>query len=213
MLITALILTLLRLITAYLLAIIVAIPLALLATENKTAERILLPIFDILESIPVLAFFPLFIIFFLKINFANGAAIFILFLSMLWNIVFTLVGGLKMIPKDINYAGKVFNIKGFDHLRYITLPAIVPEIITGSILAFAQGWNLIIVAEVLHTYVPGMLNSGDLLGIGSVLVNSFATGDNHTFIASIVVMIATIGFLNIFVWQKLIDYAEKYKFE
>ena len=105
-------LTLYRLLLAYFVALAVAIPLSILATSSSLAEKIFLPTFDILESIPILAFFPIIIVFFIKFNFLNGAAIFILFLSMLWNIVFTLIGGLKIIPRDIVYAAEVFKIKG-----------------------------------------------------------------------------------------------------
>jgi NitT/TauT family transport system permease protein len=95
----------------------------------------------------------------------------------------------------------------------VILPAIFPELVTGSILAFAQGWNLIIVAEVIHTYLPHGTSSQDLFGIGSILVNASATGQTDMFIACIAVMIAVIGCINYFVWQKLIHYSEQFKFE
>lgn len=205
--------TLVRLFAAYFLALVVAVPVSLLAVANRFTEKIFLPLFDVLESVPILAFFPVLILFFIKINFTNGAAIFILFLSMLWNIVFTLVGGLKMIPRDIKYAARVFGIKGWNYFKKITLPAIFPEILTGSILAFAQGWNLVIVAEVLHTYIPNGTESQDLFGIGSILVRASATSQSNLFIACIIVMIVTIALFNYFIWQNLIHYAERFKFE
>jgi NitT/TauT family transport system permease protein len=202
-----------RLACAYILALIIAIPLAYLATENKTAEKILLPLFDILESVPVLAFFPLLILFFIHINFPNGAAIFILFLSMLWNIVFTVVGGLKIIPKDITYASHVFHIRGWNYIRSVLLPSIFPEIVTGSILAVAQGWNLIIVAEIIHSYIPLGTESQDLFGIGSIMVNAGTHGNTGLFITCLSLMVTCIALLNYFVWQKLMKYSERFKFE
>src|ERR1035437_9376223 len=170
--------TLGRLLSAYALAIVVAIPLAILATHSPLAEKILLPVFDILESVPILAFFPVLIFLFFKFGALNLAAIFILFLSMLWNIVFTLVGGIKIIPQDIISAAKVFKINGWQYLRRVLLPAIFPEIVTGSILAMAQGWNLIIVAEVMHTYIPHGTSAQDLFGLGSILVSAAAGGED-----------------------------------
>ena len=202
-----------RLVIAYCLAIIAAVPLALLATKSTKMERFFLPIFDILESIPILAFFPILIILFIKFNFINGAAIFILFLSMLWNIVFTLIGGIKIIPKDIIYAANVFNIKGWKYVREVVLPAISPEIVTGSILAFAQGWNLIIVAEVMHVYIPSGTTGQDLFGLGSILVQSATSGQNYLFVSTLLVMILIIAIFNFFVWQKLLHYVQKFKFE
>ncbi len=209
----ALIATFLRILVAFILSLILSIPLALMVTRNALAERILLPIFDIIQSVPVLAFFPVVILFFVKFNFFEGAAIFILFLDMLWNIVFNVVGGIKVIPEDIKSAAHVFGIKGFAYVRKVILPAILPHIVTGSLLAWAAGWNIVVVAEVIHTYLPSSIPARDLFGIGSILVNAAAGGHSSTFVAAILFMVLAIAFLNFFVWQKLLHYAERYKFE
>jgi NitT/TauT family transport system permease protein len=209
----ALLATFTRIVIAYIFALVVSIPLALLVTKSPLMERLLLPLFDIAQSVPVLAFFPIVIVFFIHFGFTNGAAIFILFISMVWTIVFSLVGGLNVIPEDIKSAGHVFGIKGTKFIRTITIPAMVPYMITGSLLAWASGWNIVIVAEVLHTYIPGGTPSSDLFGIGSMLVNASAHGENSVFMVAILAMILVIAFLNFFVWQKLLHYAEKYKFE
>jgi NitT/TauT family transport system permease protein len=209
----ALLATFARLFAAYLCALVLSIPLALLVEWNGLAERILLPTFDIAQSVPVLAFFPIIILLFIHVGFLEGAAIFIIFMSMLWNIVFSLVGGLKVIPSDIKAAAQVFDIKGFNYIKRVILPGIVPYLVTGSLLAWAQGWNIIIVAEVLHTYIPGGTAGQDLFGIGNVLVKAAASGQNGTFAIAILVMVAAIALINFFVWQKLLHYAERYKFE
>jgi len=205
--------TCMRLLVAYVLAIVVAVPLALAVTSNATLEAILLPVFDVFESVPILALFPVIILVFIQFNFLNGAAIFILFLTMLWNIVFTLVGGLKIIPKDILFASQVFGVRGFARLRRVILPALVPQFVTGSILAVAQGWNLIIVAEVLHTYIPHGTSAQDLFGVGSILVSAAANAQNEVFLTAVVVMVVLIALLNFFVWQKLLHYAQRFRFE
>ena len=202
-----------RLAVAYIIAVLVAFPLAILAVYNRFFEAILLPVFDILESIPVLALFPIVILLFVRFGMLNGAAIFILFLSMLWNIVFTLVGGLKIIPKDITYAAKVFGVTKFSYFRKVILPGVFPELVTGSILAFAQGWNLTIVAEAIHTYIPGGVESNDLFGIGSFLVHASSSGNGTLFIYSVLVMVVLIAVMNLLVWQKLLHKAERFRFE
>lgn len=209
----ALLATFARLFIAYVCALAFSIPLALLVEWNGLAERLLLPVFDVAQSVPVLAFFPLIILVFIHAGFLEGAAVFIIFITMVWTIVFSLVGGLKVIPSDIKSAAKVFDIKGFDYLKRILIPAIIPYLVTGSLLTWAQGWNIIIVAEVLHTYIPGGNASQDLFGIGNVLVKAAASGQNGTFIVAILVMVAAIALINFFVWQKLLHYAERYKFE
>ncbi len=205
--------TLLRLAIAYALALVVSIPLALLVAKSPLMERIFLPLFDIAQSIPVLAFFPIVIIFFLHFGLTNAAAIFIIFITMLWTMVFSLVGGLKTVPNDIKYAAQVFDIRGGAFTRKILLPAIVPYLVTGSILTWAQGWNVIIVAEVLRTYLPPNTTVSDPFGIGSVLVNASANGETGIFLAALFAMVILIALLNFFVWQKLLHYAERYRFE
>lgn len=205
--------TLTRILIAYLFALAAAVPLAILTTKSRALEGILLPVFDVLDSIPILAFFPVVILFFIHVHFLEGAAVFILFLNILWNIVFTTVGGLKIIPPDITYAARVFGLSGFAYFRRMLLPAIFPQLVTGSILAVAEAWNLIIVAEALHTYIPGGTPSQDLFGIGSMLVQAAANAQNTVFISSLVVMILFIAFFNFFVWQKLLRLSQRYRFE
>jgi NitT/TauT family transport system permease protein len=209
----ALFATFLRLLVAYALALVVSVPLAIAVNRSPIAERLLLPLFDIVQSVPVLAFFPIVIVFFIRFGFIDGAAVFIIFLSMLWNIVFSLVGGLKVVPGDIKAAAHVFGVTGTAYARKVLLPATIPYLVTGSLLAWAQGWNIIIVAEVLHTYIPGGTAGQDLFGIGSTLVGAAATGQNGVFVAAIVLMVGVIALLNFFVWQKLLRYAERFKFE
>ena len=202
-----------RLVIAFVLALIVSVTLAFLATASEWTERILLPLFDILESIPTLAFFPIIIIFFVNSNLLNLAAIFILFLSMVWNIVFTAVGGLKIIPRDIKFAAQIFKITKISYFTKVLLPAIFPELVTGSILAFAQGWNIIIIAEVLHVYIPNGTSADDLFGIGSILVQTISNGQNGLFFAALSVMILAIALMNFFIWQKLLHVSRRFKFE
>lgn len=202
-----------RLAIAYILALVFAIPLALLITKSPKFEKVLLPTFDILQSIPVLAFFPVIVLVFVKVNFFEGAAVFVLFMAMLWNLVFSMVGGLKTIPQDIEAAAFVFKSTGFRKLFNITLPAISPYIITGSLLAWGQGWNILIVAEVLHNYIPNGNQSQDLFGLGSLLVNASYKGQNLVFILSLVAMVILIGLMNFFIWQKLLHLAERFRFD
>lgn len=205
--------TLFRLLISYFFALILSVPLALLITKSERFEKFLLPVADVVQSIPVLAFFPVVVLAFIKFNALEGAVVSILFLEMLWYLVFSMIGGLKTIPKDILDAAKIFNIKGFNKLRFITIPAIFPYIITGSLLAWAAGWSILIVAESIHSYIPGGNAANDPLGLGSLLVNSFYKGENAVFLASLITMIIIIALINFFVWQKLLHIAERFKFD
>lgn len=206
-------LSLVRLFSAYLLSLIVGIPLGLLAESNRHVEAALLPVFDVLESLPVLAFFPIIILFFVRAGWLEGAALFIIFFSMVWNITFSVVGGLKVIPEDVKAVGKVFGLSPWQRFSRITLPALFPPLVTGSILSLASGWNVVIVAEALHAYAPASSGASDLFGIGSILVTASAHGDTTALLTAMALLVAVIAIVNLFVWQPMLAHAEQYKFE
>lgn len=212
-LVLALLASSVRLAIAYGLALVVGIPLALLAVQNRRIESILLPIYDVFESMPILAFFPVIILFFVQNDWLEGAAIFVIFFSMIWNIIFNVIGGLKTIPKEIFAVGTVFKLSRFARFRLVTLPALFPSLVTASILALAEGWNLIIVAEALHTYAPRGSEAEDLFGIGSILVDAATSGNTNLLVAATSLLVIAIAFFNIVVWQPLLGKAARYKFE
>ncbi|HWP61793.1 MAG TPA: ABC transporter permease subunit, partial [Candidatus Paceibacterota bacterium] len=205
--------TMLRIGAAYVLAVVVAIPVALLIERNRAFETVLLPLFDVLESIPNLAVLPVLVLVFGQYGFLDGAAITILFLNMVWNIVFALVGGLQIIPRDVKDAAHIFGLHGASFVRRLSLPAIVPQFITGSILAVASGWNIIIVAEALHAYIPGGTSAQDLFGIGSILVSASAQGQTSLYLLAFSIMIIVIALFNFFVWQRLLHFSQRFRFD
>jgi NitT/TauT family transport system permease protein len=205
--------TFFRMFVAYIVSLVVAIPLALFIASTPRMQRFLLPVADILQSIPVLAFFPVIVVFFTASQAFELAAIFVIFIQMVWNIVFPVIGGLQTIPDDIRSAAIVFDVRGWRKFWNITLPAIVPFVITGSLLAWAQGWTIVIVAEVLHTYIPHGTPSQDLLGLGSLLVDSNAQGQTSVFVATLATMILLVALINFFAWQPLLHFAQRFRFD
>lgn len=203
----------LRLFGAYVLALVIGIPLGLIAALNPYIENMLLPIYDVLESLPILAFFPVIILFFIRSDFLEGAALFIIFYSMLWTIAFSVIGGMKTIPQDVIAAGKVYGLSAYERLRHIILPALFPSLLTASILAVADGWNIVIVAETLRAYAPHSVNAHDLFGIGSILVSASSTANSSLLLVAMGFLVAFIACMNVFIWQPLLAHAERYKFE
>jgi NitT/TauT family transport system permease protein len=205
--------TFFRMFLAYVVALVLSLPLALVISRTPLSQKLLLPVADILQSVPVLAFFPVVIVFFTEYHAFELAAVFVIFISMLWNIVFPVIGGLQTIPDDVKSAAIVFNVRGLRKFRYITLPGVVPFVITGSLLAWAQGWTVVIVAEVLHTYIPHGKPSQDLLGLGSLLVDSSAQGKTSVFVATLATMILLVTLINFLVWQPLLHFSQRFRFD
>ena len=202
-----------RIIIAYIFAVIFSVLLAIFTVRSKRVERILLPTIEILQSVPALAFFPILVFLFVQFGFSNLAAIVIFFFTMLWTMTFTLVVGLKIIPKDIFAMAKVFHISKYRYVWNILIPAIMPQLIASSIIAWSQSWNIAIVAEVFHTYLPASMVVRNLPGIGSELVKAISSGNVFLFLSTITILLIFIVFINIFVWQNLFSYVQRFKFE
>ncbi len=202
-----------RIIIAYIFAVIFSVTLAIFTVRSPRTEKVLLPIIDILQSVPILAFFPILVFLFVQFGLFNLAAIVVFFFTMLWMMTFSLIGGLKIIPREILSMSKVFNFSKYQYIRHIIIPAITPQLVTASILAWSQSWNIAIVAEVLHTYLPVGSTVRDLPGIGSELVKAITDGNTYIFLAAVTVMIIFIAIINIFIWQNLLNYAQKFRFE
>ena len=202
-----------RLLIAYAFSLVIGVTLALLILRSHVWERVLIPVYDVLESVPVLVFFPVIILFFIHYNLLQSAAVFILVLTMIWSIVFAAIGGLHVIPEDVLFVPKVFGLTRFQSFKKVILPSLFPSLVTGSLLAWAAGWNILIVAEVLQTYVPPGQNISNVFGIGSVLVQASSSGDQQLFIWSIIIIVIAIMLINILVWQRLLKYAERFKFD
>ena len=200
-----------RLTIAFSLSVVLAIGAACLVTSSRRAESILMPVFDILQSVPVLAFFPAAVVLFARFKFYEGAAMFVLQTAMLWPLLFSLVGAIRAIPRDVQDAARVFGAHGFRYWRFVVLPACFPGLVTGSILAFAAGWNVVIVAEFIN--YGGLQLS--LPGLGSMLDRATQRNppDTTLFLVSLGAMITLIIVANRVLWNPLMVRSERYKFD
>jgi NitT/TauT family transport system permease protein len=200
--------TFIRLFVAYICALVATFVVMIVVTAHRKIEYFILPILDILQSVPVLAFFPLIIVAFANLHLPELSAQIVLFVAMTWSVMFGALGGWHQIPQDIFDAAQIYGASGLSKFIKVIFPAIVPNLITGSILSFGAGWNVIIISE--------YINYGNiqirLPGLGSLLSSS-AGHDSGIFIAALVVLVLIITLLNRLVWHRLMDYSEKYKFE
>lgn len=209
----AIIASILRISVAFAISLVLGVALAILTLSSRLVERITLPIWDVLESFPILAFFPAILAIFIGSKGYSLAAICVMALAMIGNILFSSVGGLRVIPEEVRSVGTVFGLTYLQKLKHIILPALVPSVVTGSLLAWAEGWNMLIVVEVIHTYIPNTTIANDLYGIGSILVHASASGNTRAFVAAVAIMVAVIVLMNIALWQPLLRYSERFKFE
>ena len=192
--------SLLRVSFAYIISLTLAIILSLIVISSKTVENLTLPILDVLQSFPSFALFPLFVIWFGR---TSVVTIFILIISMIWPILFTILSAQKQIKEELIEAAHSFGATGYKYLIYVSMPLLFPSIVTGSIVAWGEAWETIIAAEII-VGVPG---------VGTYLANSGQNVQSATLLIGIVLLLMILFIINKYVWLTLLNSSTKYQQE
>ncbi len=194
--------SLFRVTSAYVLALVLAVSLAILITANQVIENLLLPIFDVLQSFPSFALLPALVL--ALQGQPEIVIILILLIEIIWPILFTIIGGMKNRRQDLEEAATIFGAHGWKRFRNFTLPEIWPSVVTGSIVGWGEGWETIIGAELLVSVQRGI---GHYLGI-------LGNAHQNTLLAfGIVVLMLALFVINKIVWLPLLAQATKYQME
>lgn len=141
--------TISRILITLAISVVWGVSFGILAATNKVASLVLTPFIDLLQSIPILGYFPMVIGFL----FALGplgielSVIILLFTSMAWAIFFGVLGAIRGIPTNVTESSKSFGLTGWRYTRHVILPAITPAVISGANLAWCDGWFFMIAAE------------------------------------------------------------------
>jgi len=192
-------LSLVRVIIAYFISLVIAIFFALLATSSKTAENIFIPILDALQSFPAFALFPLLIVWFGR---TAPVIIIILVIEMVWPILFTVLTAKKQIREDLIEAAYAFNVRGYNFLKWVIFPLILPGIITGSIVAWGEAWETVIAAEIIVS----------ISGVGTYL-SVIANTNPRQMIIGIGLLLLLLFLLNKYIWLPFLNKSTKYQQE
>jgi len=201
--------TLTRMTLAYLLSIGFALAYGITTGLSRRASHVMLPLLDILQSVPVLGFLPA-VFFFLR-NAVFGAeisSIILIFTAMVWAPTFGVIAGVNAIPQDIKEASQAYGVHGLSYLRQIILPAVYPELVWSSLLAWGGGWYLIPVEENVS-----FNGTSPLPGLGNYIANAAARLDLNSSLFGLGVLVLIILAIDEIVWKPLGARAEKYKYE
>ncbi|MCI4358647.1 MAG: ABC transporter permease subunit [Thermoplasmata archaeon] len=203
-----------RMLLAYLLSLGFAIVYGYFAATKPTGERVLIPVLDILQSVPILGFFPIAIAVFVSLTpgspiGANVASIFLIFTSMSWNMVFGVYESLKSVPNDLKEAADTFGVQGRQKLRRLLLPATANRLVYNSVLSWTAGWYYLVAAELIST----ASSTTRLQGIGTFLLTAAGSGDGTALLVGLAVLIALIAAMDLWVWRPLGRWAEKYRYD
>ncbi|BAZ49296.1 binding-protein-dependent transport systems inner membrane component [Nostoc sp. NIES-4103] len=206
--------TLIRMGLAYFLSLIFTLLYAYTAYRSRIAERILIPMLDILQSIPVLSFLPGVVLALIALFPGQRigvelAAILLIFTGMTWNMTLSFYQSLQSIPQELLEAARVYRLNLWQRFWTLELPSGVIGLVWNSVMSVAGGWFFLIAIE---SFTLGNKDFR-LPGLGSFLGTAANQGNFLAIFWGLAVLIGVIVATDFLVWRPLIAWAEKFKLE
>ena len=206
--------TSLRMLIGLAASLVFALVYATAAAKSRRAERILIPLLDVLQSVPVLGYVAVSITFFLALFpgreiGAELAAIFALFTSQAWNLAFSLHQSLTTVPPDLREAARAFRFNGWRIFWRLELPFAMPGLVWNAMLSMAGGWFFVVASEAIAV--------GDIKiavpGVGSYLALAIERRDLAAIGWAALAMMVAILTLDQLLFRPLVAWTERFKAE
>jgi len=199
---------------AYAFSLVFALGYGYWAAKDRKAEKVLIPLLDILQSIPVLGFMPGLVLA-LSALFPNSnvglelAAILMIFTGQVWNMIFSFYQSLRSIPLYLQEAATVYRFNALQKALKLELPFSAIGLIWNSMMSMAGGWFFLTVSESFQ------LGGKDfrLPGLGSYMSVANDRGDSWAKFWGVIAMISMIVFLDQFLWRPLVVWGRKFRVE
>src|SRR6202140_3346976 len=207
-------LSLLRITLAYALSLAFTLVYGYIAAYNAKAECFMIPLLDVLQSIPVLSFLPGVMMVMValfpsrQLGVAMGAILLII-TGQVWNMAFSFYASLKSIAREMREAASIYKFSWWQRFTEMELPFAAIGLVWNSMMSVAGGWFFLMACEMF------VLGARDfrLPGLGSYLQIAAGAGDTRSILWGVGAMIAVIVLLDQFIWRPVIAWAEKFKVE
>jgi len=206
--------TVLRMFIAFAAALLFTFAYGYVAAKSVRARKVMLPLLDILQSVPVLGFLSITITGFLalfpgSLLGVECASIFAIFTAQAWNMTFGFYHSLITIPADLQEAATVFRMNRWQRFTKVELPSSAIGLMWNSMMSFGGGWFFVAQSEAIS-----VLNKNiKLPGLGSYMAAAVEAGDTRAAVYAIIAMIVTIVVIDQLLWRPLVAWAEKFKLE
>ncbi|MFZ0763051.1 MAG: ABC transporter permease subunit, partial [Bradyrhizobium sp.] len=146
--------TTMRMLLAIVCSIIFTFVYATLAAKSRRAEMVLIPLLDILQSVPILGFLTFTVVFFLnlfpgQVFGAELACVFAIFTSQAWNMTFSMYQSLRNVPKDLEEASQSFHLSGWQRFWRLDVPFAMPGLIWNTMMSMSGGWFFVVASEAI----------------------------------------------------------------
>ena len=206
--------SLVRLSVAYGLSMLFALGYGYVAARSKRAEIVLIPLLDILQSIPVLSFLPGVMLAMValfphsQLGIELGSII-LIFTGQVWNIAFSFYSSLKGIPRELREAAIIYRFGRWQRFVELDLPFSTIGLVWNSMMSVAGGWFFLMACEMF------VLGNRDfrLPGLGSFLQTAASHGNTRAILWGLAAMVTVIVLLDQLIWRPVIAWADKFKFE
>jgi len=184
------------------------------AAKSRRAGMLLIPVLDILQSVPILGFLTFTVVFFM--NLFPGqvlglelASIFAIFTSQAWNMAFSLYQSLRTVPTDLEEAADSFRLSGWQRFWRLEVPFAVPGLVWNTMMSMSGGWFFVVASEAVSVGD----NTWKLPGIGSYVALAIEQKNIRAVIWAIVAMLAVIIAYDQLLFRPLVAWSAKFRFE
>lgn len=206
--------TILRMFTALAFALLFSLVFAAVAVKYKAAERILIPLLDILQSVPILGFqaiaiAPFIALFSGDLFGVECAAIFAIFTSQAWNMAFSLYQSMRTVPSELNEAAQIFRLSAWQRFWRLELPFAMPGLLWNMMMSMSGGWFFLVAAEAISVAGQDI----KLPGIGSYIALAIEAKNGLAITWAILAMLVGIVLYDQLFFRPLLAWADKFRFE
>ena len=206
--------TTLRMFIALGLSVIFSCVFAALTTKYRTAEKVLVPLLDILQSIPILGFLSITVTAFIALFPGNllgveCAAIFAIFTSQAWNMAFSAYQGFRNVPAELSEAASVFQLSGWQRFWRLELPFAMPGLLWNMMMSMSGGWFFVVASEAISVSNQNI----KLPGIGSYIALAIEQSDLGAIGWAIAAMLVAVLMYDQLFFRPLLAWADKFRFE
>ncbi|HTV38469.1 MAG TPA: ABC transporter permease subunit [Xanthobacteraceae bacterium] len=206
--------TTLRMLVAMVLSLIFTFTYATLAAKNKYAERILVPLLDILQSVPILGFISVTVIFFMqlapgRVLGAEYAAIFAIFTSQAWNMAFSFYQSLRTVPAELEEASRNFHLTAWMSFWRRDVPFAMPQLIWNMMMSMSGSWFFVVASEAISVGNTTIT----LPGVGSYIALAIEHRDLTAVSWAIGTMLVVILIYDQVLFRPLVAWADRFRFE
>lgn len=206
--------TILRMFTAMGFSLLFSFAFAAVAARYRAAEKVMIPILDILQSVPILGFQAIAIAPFIALFPGNllgveCAAIFAIFTSQAWNMTFSLYESMRTVPSELNEAARVFRLSAWQRFWRLELPFAMPGLLWNMMMSMSGGWFFLVAAEAISVAGQDI----KLPGIGAWIATAIEQENGRAIAYAIAAMLAGIVLYDQLFFRPLLAWADKFRFE